>query len=394
MAHKLISLFTGAGGLDYGFEASGFETAVAVEMDSACCNTLRLNRPQWNILEDRIEKVGSELLLKTAKMRKKQVALLIGGPPCQPFSKSGFWVTGDTKRLRDPRSKTLNEFLRVLEDTLPRAFVLENVYGLAFQGKDEGLQLIERKLRQINKRCGTSYSFNWDVLNAADYGVPQIRERVFIVGCREGTPFEFPSPRFYDPSKGDLSKKGLLPYRTAWDALASIDPSQAELEFATLKGRYGSVLSSIPEGQNYLFHTERGEGRPLFKWRSRYWSFLLKLSKERPSWTIQAQPGPAIGPFHWENRRLTPTEMCRLQTFPKDIKIIGKKSDIQKQIGNAVPSALGELLGLEIRRQFFGEAVSSERLKLIPRKTKKPSKPSKVEKLTPAKINAIKAAEK
>ncbi len=103
---------------------------------------------------------------------------------------------------------------------------------------------------------------------------------------------------------------------------------------------------------------------------SRYWSFLLKLHPEKPSWTIQAQPGTAIGPFHWNNRRLTMREMARIQTFPDDVEVLGGNSNVQKQIGNAVPSAIGELLGKEIRRQFFGEKVSSKNLKLIPASNK------------------------
>jgi DNA (cytosine-5)-methyltransferase 1 len=100
---------------------------------------------------------------------------------------------------------------------------------------------------------------------------------------------------------------------------------------------------------------------PLFEWRSRYWSFLLKLAKNRPSWTIQAQPGSAIGPFHWSNRKLSVKEMSRLQTFPKEIKFVGGRTSIQRQIGNAVPSLMSEVLAREIGRQFFG--IPSQELK-------------------------------
>jgi DNA (cytosine-5)-methyltransferase 1 len=94
-------------------------------------------------------------------------------------------------------------------------------------------------------------------------------------------------------------------------------------------------------------------GLPLFGWRRRYWSFLLKLAKNQPSWTIQAQPGPAIGPFHWRNRRLSMRELCRLQTFPDDVVVTGSRVAIQRQIGNAVPSLLGEVIARELRRQTF-----------------------------------------
>src|SRR5690554_3200856 len=114
---KVISLYTGAGGLDYGLEAAGFETAVAVEMDKWCCNTLRHNR-NWPVIEDRVENVSSKLILDTAGLKKGEAGLLVGGPPCQPFSKAGYWKNGDSKRLDDPRAGTLGEYMRVLEDTL------------------------------------------------------------------------------------------------------------------------------------------------------------------------------------------------------------------------------------------------------------------------------------
>ncbi|MEZ4750942.1 MAG: DNA cytosine methyltransferase [Bdellovibrionota bacterium] len=373
MKYSAISLFTGAGGMDYGVEAAGIETAVAVEMDGWCCRTLRHNRPNWNVIEQVIEEVSSSELLKGAGLKKKEADLLIGGPPCQPFSKSGYWVNGDAARLKDPRANTLREYMRVLEDTLPRAFILENVFGLAYKGKDEGLQFLKESLIEINRRKRTNYSFTWKVLNAADFGVPQIRERVFIVGSRDGKEFRFPEPRFFnqiraganDPSLELFGEEERIPYRTTWDALHDLESDDEKAVPSRVGGRWGVLLPSIPEGQNYLYHSERGDGVPIFKWRSRYWSFLLKLAKRLPSWTIQAQPGSAIGPFHWKNRRLTMREMARLQTFPDDIEILGGVSEVQKQIGNAVPSAIGEMLGQEIRRQLFGDKVKG-RQKLVP----------------------------
>lgn len=375
MKYSAISLFTGAGGMDYGVEAAGFETTVAIEMDAWCCRTLRHNRPQWNVIEGKIETVSSAELLKRAGLKRKEADLLIGGPPCQPFSKSSYWVNGDAARLKDPRANTLREYMRVLEDSLPRAFILENVFGLAYKGKDEGLVFLKDTLAEINRRKGTKYSFTWKVLNAADFGVPQIRERVFIVGSRDGKEFQFPEPRFVNPadlpnqdSTLDLFEQATNRslYRTAWDALHDLENGEPAVP-SRVGGRWGILLPSIPEGQNYLYHSERGDGVPIFKWRSRYWSFLLKLAKRLPSWTIQAQPGSAIGPFHWKNRRLTMREMARLQTFPDNVDVLGGVSEVQKQIGNAVPSAIGEMLALEIRRQFFGEKIRSKQ-KLVPDK--------------------------
>ncbi|MCK6595953.1 MAG: DNA cytosine methyltransferase [Bacteriovoracaceae bacterium] len=372
---KVISLYTGAGGLDYGLEAAGFETAVAIEMDKWCCKTLRHNR-SWPVIESKVEEVTSKTILETAGLKKGEAGLLVGGPPCQPFSKAGYWMNGDAKRLNDPRSNTLGEYMRVLEDTLPHAFILENVFGLAYKGKDEGLVFLKTRLEEINKKNKVKYTFNWKVINTAEFGVPQIRERVFIVGSRDGIEFNFPEPRFRNPDDGlDLplmsSQKQLEPFRTAWDAIGDlVDPNENPKK-SQVGGKWGALLPSIPPGENYLYHTERGGGQPLFKWRSRYWSFLLKLHPEKPSWTIQAQPGTAIGPFHWNNRRLTMREMARIQTFPDDVEILGGNSNIQKQLGNAVPSAVGELLGKEIKKQVFGMKVNSLQLSLVPNKNLK-----------------------
>jgi DNA (cytosine-5)-methyltransferase 1 len=125
-----------------------------------------------------------------------------------------------------------------------------------------------------------------------------------------------------------------------------------------MRGKWAELLPSIPEGQNYLWHTERGGGEPLFGWRRRYWSFLLKLAKGQPAWTIQAQPGPAIGPFHWKNRRLSARELCRLQTIPDSYQVSGNLQSVQRQVGNAVPSALAESLAREIRAQLLGDRIS------------------------------------
>jgi DNA (cytosine-5)-methyltransferase 1 len=298
---RTISLFTGVGGLDLGLEAAGFDVAVAVEVDRDAVDALRKNR-DWTVVQqaDRllpIEEVSSRALLTAGRLRVGEAALLVGGPPCQPFSKSGYWASGDALRLRDPRANTLREYFRVLRATLPKAFLLENVPGLKFKGKDEGLIFIEGQLRAINREMGTDYVFSVAQLNAADFGVPQLRERVFVVGHREGLEFRFPQPRYGD----DVN-----PFITAWDAIGDLRDDNAPSLRVT--GRWAELLPSIPEGHNYLFHTSRGGGLPLFGWRTRYWSFLLKLAKSRPSWTLQAQPGAAIGPFHWANRRLSAKE--------------------------------------------------------------------------------------
>jgi DNA (cytosine-5)-methyltransferase 1 len=354
-----ISLYTGAGGLDYGFEAAGIETTITVEMDKDCCATLRASR-RWNIIEDRIERVATSTLLKQSGLRPGEVGLVIGGPPCQPFSKSGYWASGDTKRLADPRADTLGAFLRVVQEAQPWALLLENVEGIKYKDKSDGLDFVRDRLREINATCGTAYTPFEACLNAADYGVPQLRRRVFVVAARDGRDFRFPEPTHSENGAGGEC------HRTAWDAIGDL-PAEPNEDLA-IRGKWADLLPSIPEGWNYLWHTERGGGEPLFGWRTRYWSFLLKLAKSRPAWTVQAQPGPATGPFHWRNRMLSVREMCRLQTFPETVTIAGDHASARRQLGNAVASLVAEVLARAIRKQLLDAPHEGGPLQLLPRR--------------------------
>lgn len=362
----VLSLYTGAGGIDYGFEAAGFRTAVAVEMDANCCKTLRANRPRWTVIERDIHEVPTREMLDAAKLEPGAVDVLIGGPPCQPFSKAGYWARGDSLRLDDPRASTLSAYLRVVREALPKTFLLENVAGLSFAGKSEGVDLLLDGIAEINEATQSNYRPLFQVLRAVDYGVPQLRERFFLIASRDGKTFRFPTATHApaEDRSGQLLLPEMDPYRTAWDALADVAPDN--IEELAMRGKWAGLLPSIPEGQNYLWHTERGGGRPLFGWRRRFWSFLLKLAKDRPAWTIQAQPGPAIGPFHWTSRRLSARELCRLQTFPDDVEIVGGLTAVQRQVGNAVPSLLAEVLARAIRVQLLGRRLNSSAPRLMP----------------------------
>lgn len=383
---KVVSLYTGAGGLDLGLEAAGFRTTVAVEYDSTACLTLMKNRNTkrpWTVLERSIHDVSSDELMHHGGIAKGEAALLVGGPPCQPFSKSAYWARGDTKRLDDPRADTLSAYLRVLRDVQPHAFMLENVFGLTYKGKDEALSLLRDTVRRINGAHGLNYSFEWRVINTADYGVPQIRERFFLVGIRNGRRFQFPSPTHTNRAPLDSMNRGikgrsqraifdesqftdLIPWTNAWDAIG--DLNDIEHPGLQVTGKWADLLPSIPEGLNYLHHTDRGDGLPLFGWRTRYWSFLLKLAKNKPSWTIQAQPGAGIGPFHWKSRRLSIDEMKRIQTFPDDYEIVGGFTEAQRQLGNAVPSLVAETLGRALLEQVFDRKPKSRSRHLCPSK--------------------------
>ncbi len=335
-----ISLFAGAGGLDLGAERAGYEVRAAVEWDADAAATMEKNFDHLHspVIQRDILDTPTQDILRAAGLRAgERPDLLVGGPPCTPFSKSGFWLEWKREGL-DPDASLLQAYTRVLDEARPHRFVLENVYALTYSNK-ASRPAYERLMSEI---AGAGYHCEAKVLNAADYGVPQARPRLFIIGV----PKDEPLPALPLPTNGghwERRSTGTtdMPHLTAGDALADLvsEPEPGEV----VSGKYGHLLPDIPPGDNYLFYTERrGHPHPLFEWRSKYWSFLLKLSPDKPSPTIQAQPGPYVGPFHWENRRLRVGELRRLFTYPDSFDFVGSRASIQAQIGNSVPPLLAE----------------------------------------------------
>jgi DNA (cytosine-5)-methyltransferase 1 len=183
-----------------------------------------------------------------------------------------------------------------------------------------------------------------DVLNAADFGVPQIRERCFVVGSLDSK-VTLPTPTHArDPIAGRL------PWVTAGQVLADLDTEENACDEGHFAGgQHHGLLRQVPPGDNYLYFTEkRGHPNPQFKWRGRYWSFLLKLSPDMPSWTIQARRSNNMGPFHWRSRILRISEIKRLQTFPDAFDLAGTIEQQWRQIGNAVPPMLAAAVGRSV----------------------------------------------
>lgn len=347
-----ISLFSGAGGLDLGVEAAGYRVAAAVEHDRDAALTMEKNFHHLGspVIRKDILNVPTREILEHAGLREGQRPdLLIGGPPCTPFSKSGFWLEWKRDGL-DPDASLLQAYTRVLAEAKPRAFILENVYALTYNNK-ASRPAYERLLREIDE---AGYICTPKVLNSADHGVPQVRPRLFIVGVPKGCRLpELPDPSHTGMWERRMSGAGTTPHVTAGEVLAKLDcePEPGEV----LGGQYSHLLPEIPPGENYLHYTaERGHPNPLFKWRSRYWSFLLKLDPGRPSPTIQAQPGPNVGPFHWENRRLRVGEIKRLFTFPDEFELVGTRASIQAQLGNAVPPLLARKVAMQVASAVHG----------------------------------------
>jgi len=372
----VISLFSGAGGLDLAVERVAepplgsseipplgpYHVAVATDYEQQALDTLALNLPSTMTVPADIRSTSTKTFLEAGSLSKGDAALVVGGPPCTPFSKSGFWLA-EKRESRDPNASLLEEYVRVVAQAMPEAFVLENVQALTYKTHQEHFKRLLAALSELG------YNPQWKVLLAADYGVPQLRKRVVIVGRRDGKAFVFPEPTHAGPSetsrRWDQSK---MPHITAEAAFAGLETCAEVGEL--VEGKFGELAAEIPAGQNYLWHTSRYGGRDVFEWRSRYWTFLLRLAKGKPSSTLQAQPGPYVGPFHWDNlpnengelraRRLRVPELLRLMTFPDGFRLVGSRADIQRQLGNAVPLELGKAVLRALSLQLGHLDVSSE----------------------------------
>lgn len=350
-----ISLFSGVGGLDLGSVRAGFAPRVAVEFDRDSAASLRANhhvgRPEA-VIERSIVDVSTDEILATAGLKAGEPALVVGGPPCTPFSKSGYWL--EYKRTgNDPEASLLDEFARVVEEARPEAVLMENVWGLAY--RNHNTVPLTRLTRRLE---AAGYRLRWEVLNAADYGVPQLRKRLILYGLRGAEPPQLPSPTHSGWSEARRTfDRSQRPYMTSREAIGDLeDRDDLAVADEAVNGRWGHLLPEVPPGGNYLHFTEKlGYPEPIFEWRGRYWTFLLKLDPERPSTTIQSQPGPYVGPFHWASRRLRLLEVKRLQTFPDDYVVVARsRRSWHHQLGNAVPPLLAEIVARPLAQILTG----------------------------------------
>lgn len=311
---RAIDLFSGAGGLSLGLRMAGWDVVSAVDYDSAALDTHAHNMPG-------VEHYWGDIRDVSFKKYRNSVDLVAGGPPCQPFSVSGKQLGNDDLRDMVP------EFVRVVDEVKPKAFLLENVHGLA---TTRFLPYLETKLQELR---GLGYSVVWRVLNAADYGVPQKRLRLIVVGLRGKKEFLFP-----EPTHGADKKK---PHKSVSKALLKCpedEPNRARVVYAK-----NPILRRSPYAGMLL----NGKGRP--------------LDLDAPSFTIPASAGGnrthildpegVIRNYHAHLMRggkprkgdvegcarLTVRQSARLQTFPDNFEFIGRRNQCYSQIGNAVP---------------------------------------------------------
>lgn len=366
---RMVSLFTGAMGLDLGLESAGFQTAVAVESDPAAAATIHANRPALAVIEKPIEQIPTAEILERASLDVGEAMLLAGGPACQSFS-----TAGRRRSLADPLGLLFYEFMRVVDEARPAFFVMENVRGLLSAaikhrplkergGKHPPLQPDEElgsAFRAMTERIRQSgYYVLFDVLDAADFGTPQRRRRLVIVGSRDGVPLAMPIP-----SHSTNGNRNLRPWRTLQDALHDLEDAQPEyIEFVPSRRPY---FAHVPPGGNWrdLPPEKQVEalGAASKSWGGRS-GFLRRLAFDRPSPTLNTNPdSKATALCHpTETRPLTVREYARVQGFPDSWALQGSTRDKYRQLGNAVPIALGKALGTAIL-DAAGKRGSRERL--------------------------------
>jgi DNA (cytosine-5)-methyltransferase 1 len=357
-----ISLFTGAYGLDLGLEQAGFHTVTVVEKDRDAVKTIALNRPflQESAIPREIQNVTSQQLLEEGgrvfnlgrAFKPGEVDLVTGGPPCQPFS-----TAGKRGSVMDPRGSLFMDFIRIVKEVQPRFFLMENVKGLLSaplrhrainqRGKDypplESDEMPGAALKVVlSEMQAIGYNVVYNLLEAADYGVPQNRERVIFIGSRDGETPTFPIPQYC--KNGQTLPK----WRTLKDALTGL--VDVEPEFMSYSENRLKYLKLLKAGQNWRHLPEELKKEAMggaYNSGGGKVGFYRRLSWDKPSPTITTSPHQkATDMCHpVELRCLTVRESARIQTFPDDWIFYGSVSSKYKQIGNAVPVLLAKELG-------------------------------------------------
>ena len=356
----VISVFSGAGGLDLGLEATGiFETRCCLEIDDHSCITLRNNRREGRrtgthdflsnavVLQRDAWQVEGEMLLRAARLRKGQVALLTGGPPCQSFS-----VFGRRRGMDDPRGNLMWRFVSYVKALEPECFWLENVPGLLTVNGGETFKQVLQALEAIQP-----YKVKFYVVEAADYGVPQYRKRVFIIGSRSG--IELPSnlPEL-------LATHGGTEQLKKDDALLGIE----RLPRVCVK----HALTGLPEELRTIHNHIGRKHSDEIKNRYRNLRFgerdsatrINKLHPDRPSYTIivGSDKGGGKGHVHpFQPREVTPRESARMQTFPDFWCFSGTSRHPIRQVGNAVPPVLAAVWAKYIALNLFDVSLGTVR---------------------------------
>lgn len=395
---RVVSLFSGAMGLDLGLEAAGLAIAVAVECDPVAVQTIKLNKPRLPVIPKRIEDVPTSEIRRVGKIKRGDTLIVVGGPSCQAFS-----TAGQRRSFEDPRGQMFREFIRVVRELKPRFFVMENVRGLlsaalkhrplAKRGPgyphltpQEELGSAFEKVAAELKKLG--YYVTFDLLNAADYGAPQKRERLIFIGSRYGVKTDMP-----EATHSKDGHKKTLNWATLKNAIGDLENKKHEYrEFRPAKVK---LLKQIPEGGNWRDLPQKLQaaaiGGAYKSWGGRS-GFLRRLSWDKPSPALLTVPdGNATCLCHpTQTRPLSVEEYARIQGFPGEWKFSGSTTQKYRQIGNAVPVSLGKAIGkalqkamrIQKRRSICGvvECARLDLLKMLLRTKRTYTNPPKMRK--------------
>jgi DNA (cytosine-5)-methyltransferase 1 len=337
---QAIGFFSGAGGLDIGTQLAGVKVISSLDFDKDSVETMKANKYFHHTkhhLKD-IKEVKANDYKQLIKENNPEKLILVGGPPCQPFSKAGYWVTHENRLGSDDPRNMFNQYLRIIEEIKPDGFLLENVESLLHPKNIHAAIQLEEAIERMGY-----YLIRYKA-NAIDFGIPQKRKRVFFLVSKK--PITSLPKVTHGSNEMCLLDSEIMPYERVIDWIGKYDkPEFFEKEELTLGKTYSNELRAIPPGKNYIALTAKENyPNPKFIANKRFWTFLLKLHPNQPSWTIAAQPGPWVGPFHWTNRRLRVSEISAIQTFPEDYEFFGNRRSVQRQIGNAVPPLLGKAI--------------------------------------------------
>ncbi len=336
-----LSFFSGGGGLDIGAQMAGIKVLSSLDFEKDAIATLKNNKffAHTKHRLDDIRNVKAQDYNQILKDNNPEKLVLLGGPPCQPFSKAGYWKTLSQRLGPDDPRNMIGAYLKIIDEIRPDGFILENVESILHPHNIQAVNDLAEAIDTMN------YHFTLVKANACEYGVPQKRKRVFFVASKK------PISTMPSPTNFENPQKGQMPYERVIDWIGRFDKEELISVLDSTEGLHHDALIQVPPGGNYISLSERRGHYPgLFKAGTRYWTFLLKLHPYLPSWTIIAQPGHWEGPFHWNNRRLRNCELAAIQTFPLDYKFVGSVRSVHKQIGNAVPCLLAQKMSQFLKR--------------------------------------------
>lgn len=344
-----LSFFSGAMGLDLGMEKAGIHALLACEFDKNCRRTISANRPDIALIGD-IRKYTADQVMEMAKIPKDhEIDLIFGGPPCQAFS-----TAGNRKGFEDDRGNVFLTYINLILELRPRYVAIENVRGLL-----SAPYVIEGETRKggallhiIKCLSENGYALSFNLYNAANFGASQIRERVVILGSRDGK-----RPPYLTPTNSSDGSFGLPLWKTLGEALDGLPrEGQHFVQFPEERLKYYRMLNQGQYWKNLPIEVQKEAMGKSYELPGGKTGFYRRLSFDKPSPTLVTTPTmPATDLCHpIEDRPLSVEEYRRIQGFPDDWIICGNIMDQYKQIGNAVPVPLGEAIGKTILNEFNG----------------------------------------